>query len=506
MITYHITRKRLSEISAHGHICLCPPGVASNQDPLLQVQHMYSPLQELLDQRNFNASVSQTILVSGQQDGHATYVFINGLGSGKTAEDKLENLRQAMANVMRMAEQYKITDFAVEIPSPYWFDAPMHRITQELTVAAEMAHYHFDQFITDNERRLPQEYTITLSAHGHDHDEVRAGMERGQRIGHAVNKARHWGDIPASHMTPRILAEHAQGLANVHDTLSCRVYSEDEIRELGMGGICAVSHGSRLEAQFITMQYDCGRNDAPTINLVGKGVTFDSGGLSLKPPQAMEEMKGDMCGGAAVLATMQALAYLKPHVNVRAFVPLAENMPDGNAMRPGDIISFYNGKTAEVRNTDAEGRLLLADALAFATAHYPSDAIIDIATLTGSCLHALGPFYAGLMCSDDALATQMMDAGRVSGDNMWRLPLDDAYQTAIHSEVADIRNTGNPKYKAGTMTAALFLKQFVDDRPWAHIDIAGTAFDVPARSYYRGSGSTGFGVRAFLQVLSQWQA
>ncbi len=506
MITYHITRKRLSEIEVPGHICLCPAGVQADQDPLDQVRQMYSPLKELLAQRNFSGKLDETLTISGHQDGHATYIFLNGLGSGDTAEEKLENLRQAMANAMRKAEAYKISDFAIEIPSPFWFDVPLHRVVQEIAVAAEMTHYHFDQFITKADRRLPQEYTLTFSAHSHDHDEIRAGMERGKRIGHAVNQSRHWGDIPASYMTPQILAEHAQGIADVHDSLSCRVYNEKEMLDMGMGGVMAVSQSSTKEGKFVTMHYDSGHNDAPTIALVGKGVTFDSGGLSLKPPQAMEDMKGDMCGGATVLATMQALAYLAPRVNVHAFVPLAENMPDGNAMRPGDILSFYNGKTAEVRNTDAEGRLLLADALSFVTAHYKTDAIIDIATLTGACLHALGPFYAGMMSSDEQLATRLLDAGRVSGDRMWMLPLDETYKKAIISEVADIRNTGDSKYKAGTITAGFFLKEFVDDRPWAHIDIAGTAFDVPDRSYYRGDGSTGFGVRAFLELITQWQS
>jgi len=470
------------------------------------VKALYDPLPSLLEQRNFKGGVDETVAISANQDGRATHVFLNGLGSGKTPEEKLEALRRAMANAMRLAEQYKITDFVVEVPSPKWFEVPLHRVVQEMSIAAEMVHYHFDYFITNASRRLPQSYTLTFSAHEHDHDEVRAGMERGKYIGHAVNKARHWGDLPASHMTPQLLAEHAEGIASMHDSLECRIFDEDEIEELGMGGVMAVTHGSRQEARFVRMHYTCDKKNAPTIALVGKGVTFDSGGLSLKPPKAMEEMKNDMNGGAAVIATMQALAYLKPDVNVYAFVPLAENMPDGNAMKPGDIISLYNGKTAEILNTDAEGRLLLADALSYACAHYSTDAIIDIATLTGACLHALGPMYAGLMSSDDSLQAQLTDAGHASGDRVWALPMHEDYRKSVQSEVADVRNTEKSNYRAGSIAAGFFLKHFVDDRPWAHLDIAGTGFDVPDRAYYRGSGATGFGVRAFIQLINQWQS
>jgi len=506
MITYHITQQRLSEVSVPGRICLTPANVSADQDPLAQVKQLYTPLADMLEQRGFSGSVNETLVFSGQQnESQPAYIFLNGLGSSERTTQKLEDLRQAMANALRAAETYRITDFAIEVPSPHWFDVPLYRVVQELVIAAEMAHYHFDIFIRDNKRRLPQEYSLTISAHEHDHDQVRSGIAYGQRIGHAVNKARHWGDLPPSHMTPRVLAEHAEGLAKIHDTLSCRIYDESEMHEMGMNGVMAVSSSSREPARFICMHYDSGSSDAPTLSLVGKGVTFDSGGLSLKPPQAMEDMKGDMCGGANVIATMYALAYLQPDVNVHAFVPLAENMPDGNAMRPGDVISLYNGTTVEIRNTDAEGRLLLGDALSFASAHYHHDAIIDIATLTGACLHALGPYHAGLMSQDDQLAAQLADAGYESGDHLWRLPLNDAYEKAIQSEVADIRNTEKPQYKAGTIAAGMFLKHFVDDRPWAHIDIAGVAWDIPGRSYYRGSGATGYGVRAFLNMILQWQ-
>jgi leucyl aminopeptidase len=325
----------------------------------------------------------------------------------------------------------------------------------------------------------------------------------GQHIGYGVNQARYWCDLPAQQLTPVLLAQEAEGIAQAHDNLSCRVFDESEIENLGMGGMMAVSKGSDKPPRFVVMEYTSGKEDASTVALVGKGVTFDSGGLSLKPAYAMEEMKDDMAGGASVIATMQTIAQTRPDVNVVACVPITENVINGFAMKPGDIIQFYNGKTAEVKNTDAEGRLILADALAYAAANYSYDMIIDTATLTGSAAFALGPFYGGLMTEHQDMALRLLDAGRSSGDRLWQLPFHDDYKSAVISDVADIANVGKSKYRAGAMTAGLFLQHFLDDRPWVHLDVAGVSFNVPDRSYYR-SGATGFGVRLFTEAFMNW--
>jgi leucyl aminopeptidase len=238
---------------------------------------------------------------------------------------------------------------------------------------------------------------------------------------------------------------------------------------------------------------------------VGKGITFDSGGLSIKPAVHMETMKEDMSGAAAVIATMDAIGALKPDVNVIGITPLSENLPSGKATKPGEIVRFYNGKTAEIKNTDAEGRLILADALSYAIEQYKPDMIIDIATLTGACAHALGPFYCGLMSDDDALVNTIQTASDRTGDRVWRLPLHNDYKPSIRSVVADICNIGSPKYSAGAITAALFLQNFVGDTPWAHLDIAGTAFDVPDIPYYRAHSATGFGVRLMIDIAMNWK-
>lgn len=219
----------------------------------------------------------------------------------------------------------------------------------------------------------------------------------------------------------------------------------------------------------------------------------------------METMKEDMSGAAAVISTMQAIAILKPDVNVVGITPLSENLPSGSATKPGDILKFYNGKTAEVKNTDAEGRLVLADALSYAVKHCNLDAMIDIATLTGACAYALGPFFTGLMSQHEDLIDKICDSAERTGDRVWELPLHDDYKPAIKSQVADISNVGSKQYMAGAITAGLFLQNFVGDMPWAHLDIAGTAFNVPDISYYRPEGATGVSVRLLIDLAMHWK-
>ncbi len=313
---------------------------------------------------------------------------------------------------------------------------------------------------------------------------------------------RHWRDLPPVALTPTELAAKAKEIAKKYG-LGITVFDEATIKKMGMGGLAAVSAGSEQDCKFVVLEYKAKRKTAPTIAFVGKGITFDSGGLSLKPPRYMETMKEDMSGAAAVIGTMQAIAQLKPNVNIIGITPLSENLPSGKATKPGDIVKFYNGKTAEVKNTDAEGRLVLADALAYAVKQYNPDAIIDIATLTGACMYALGPFFTGMFGKHEELMQQLEYAADLSGDRVWRLPFDDDYKKAIVSNVADICNIGKESYLAGATTAAFFLSNFVNDVPWVHLDIAGTAFNVPDISYY-SSGATGAGVRLLVELALNW--
>jgi leucyl aminopeptidase len=281
------------------------------------------------------------------------------------------------------------------------------------------------------------------------------------------------------------------------------VLGRDEIAELGAGGLAAVGKGSAEEPRLISLRYSGGPANGEKLGLVGKAVTFDTGGISIKPSARMEEMKMDMSGGAAVLETIAAIAELALPVNVVACVPSAENMPSGNATRPGDIITQLNGKTVEVTNTDAEGRLILADALTCCVRELGANRLVDIATLTGAVIIALGSTYAGLMADDDELAEQVAAAGRRTGELVWRLPLHPEFRELVRGKDSDLVNS-SAKRKASTIYAAEFLKEFTEGVPWAHLDIAGTAWDV-GRPYV-GNGPTGYGVRLFVELIKSGAA
>ena len=272
------------------------------------------------------------------------------------------------------------------------------------------------------------------------------------------------------------------------------------MKKLGMGGIIAVNQGSAIDPRVVILEHRP-KNFRSTVLLVGKGITFDSGGVSLKPAAGMEDMKYDMCGGAAVISTMQAVAENKPRVRVVAIVPTTDNMSGSSAVKPGDVISHYNGVTSEVINTDAEGRLILADALAYGIKKYEPDCVIDLATLTGAVIIGLGHHRTGMMCNNDVLAEALSSAGEETGEKVWRLPLDPEYTEQLKSEVADVKNIGGRA--GGSITAAAYLQKFVGDTPWAHLDIAGTAWDYTKKSYIP-KGPSGIGVRLLLNFIGRY--
>ena len=309
----------------------------------------------------------------------------------------------------------------------------------------------------------------------------------------AANRARELQNLPSNVATPSFLAERALELAVTHDSLTCEVMDRDEIVERGMGGIEAVSAGTDEPPKLITLRHE---GPGELLGFVGKGVTFDSGGISIKPSGGMQEMKMDMSGSAAVIEAMGAIAELELPVNVVAVVPSTENMPSGHAVKPGDIITQLNGKTVEVNNTDAEGRLILADALAYSV-ELGAERIVELSTLTGAVLVALGSTYAALISNDDELAEQVAAAGERTGELAWRLPLHAEYKTLTKGSVADLTNASS-KRKAGTIYAGSFLEEFVDEHPFVHLDIAGTAWDVGRE--YVGKGPTGFGVRLLVDL------
>jgi leucyl aminopeptidase len=334
---------------------------------------------------------------------------------------------------------------------------------------------------------------LTISAPGHDLKDV---VDRAAVLAEAQNRARDLGNAPPNDLTPAALADYAIALAERHAALTVTVLEEDELRTRGMGAFAAVAQGSAQPAQLIALEYAGAPDDARRLGLIGKAVTFDSGGLSLKPPNSMIEMKFDMAGGAAVIEAIAALAELQTPVRVLGIVGATENLVSGSSVRPGDIVTALDGTTIEVNNTDAEGRLVLADCITHAR-RLGCDAIVDIATLTGGVVVALGATYAGLWASDDALAAQLVACGERTGELLWRLPLHPAYAEMVKGRYAQLTNR-TQRREASAIAGAEFLHHFAGDERWAHLDIAAVGDD--GRAPYLDKGGTGFGVRLLAEL------
>ncbi len=503
MINITVSDKSLLHQAAGCYVLFVSEGFDAKKH-LKEWESQSDTLFALIKQRDFTGKSNQMFFTHVMVDDKIKYLILMGLGKGLEKKKlPIEQYRRAVARAIKEALKLKTETVALQLPSATLFGVEASYLAQQTVEISMMASYHFDDFITDASRKETVLADLTLCVDTKNKKTASEGAKAGQVIGQAVNRARHWIDLPPSTLTPAFFASKAQELAKEHDVF-IQVFDEKQIIKMGMGGLAGVSRGSDEDCRLVIVEYKTKRKDAPTIAFVGKGITFDSGGLSIKPADYMECMKDDMSGAAAIISTVHALSHLKPDVNVIGLAPIAENLPSGKALKPGDIIRFYNGKTAEVRNTDAEGRLILADALSYAVKHYKLDAIIDIATLTGACAHALGPFYSGLMSQHDELVSIMQESAERSGDAVWRLPMSDDYKAAIRSEVADLCNIGSRQYKAGAITAAHFLQHFVGDVPWAHLDIAGTAFDVPAIPYYR-PGATGSGIRLLIDIAMHWK-
>ena len=358
-----------------------------------------------------------------------------------------------------------------------------------------LATYRADDYKTDGRSKSFVEEILFVSTEEIDAVEVEASLERGEILANATNMARKLVNEPGNKVNPSRLAQAATEVA-ASCGLEIEVWGEPEMEDKGMGAILSVAQGSDEPARFVILKhFGSPESEAKPIVLVGKGVTFDSGGLSLKPAQSMEEMKADKAGACAVLAAMQAIAHLGVKKNVFALIPMVENLPSGRAQRPGDVIRAMNGKTIEVINTDAEGRLILADALSYGC-QLEAEFMVDIATLTGAVVIALGTTRAGVFCNSEKLYERALRASERSGEKLWRLPLDDEYRKEIESPIADIKNAGNRW--GGAITAAKFLQEFVGDVPWCHIDIAGV-------DLFKGEGDvkgpTGFGVRTLVEIV-----
>jgi leucyl aminopeptidase len=415
-------------------------------------------------------------------------VLIAGLG--KREEADAERLRVAAALAAKEAARLEASSLAWALPESD-NDATA---AEALVTGTALGSYRFDRFKgrgADYDDSPPRIESLTLLAP----DTVAAAAETARIYAEAQNRARDLQSTPANVATPSYLAARAEEIAAGHDGVTVDVLGPEQIAAKGMGGLVAVSRGGGEPARLIVLRY-VGGGSGPTLGLVGKGVTFDTGGISLKPGAGMQDMKYDMSGAAAVLEAVAAIAELGLPVNLVAVIPSTENMPSGTAIKPGDVITQYNGKTVEVNNTDAEGRLILADALAYAV-ELGAERVVDLATLTGAVVIALGSTYAAVIANDDDLAAAVARAGVESGELTWRLPLHAEFKALMKGTVADLSNLAS-KRKAGTITAASFLEEFVGDTPWAHIDIAGTAWEVGRE--YTGNDASGFGVRLLVEL------
>ncbi len=339
------------------------------------------------------------------------------------------------------------------------------------------------------------EEMLIVTTEKHEAPILETAIEKGRLIAEASNLARSMINEPGNYMTPSRMAEIAREIADRHD-LGLKVFERQDMETMGMGGLLGVAKGSNQPPKLITLSYSGSEGFEKALGFVGKGVTFDSGGISIKPSEGMGEMKDDMAGAAAVMAAVGAIAQLKPKINVTGIVPATENLPSGTALKPGDVVKAMNGKTIEVISTDAEGRLILADALSYAVKQGMSS-LIDLATLTGACRVALGTLYSGVFGNDRELISKVLKAAERTGERMWQMPMPEEYKEQIKSEIADIKNTGN-RY-GGAITAALFLAEFVANVPWVHIDIAGTAFSAK-ESGHIVKGATGVGVRTLVEL------
>jgi leucyl aminopeptidase len=453
----------------------------------------------LLEANDFRGKAGQTLLLYPRGALAPKRLLLVGLGKPDTVT--METLRRTAATAARRAQELQVAAFTLGSKADVALSAA--QIGQALAEGIELGSYRYNRYRTDlaDEQTFAVEQAALIVEAAPD-AEVRAGVAAGQAIARGQALARDLVNTPPNVLTPAALADEAAALgqrAGLHVT----VLDKAQLAAGAFNAILAVGQGSANEPRLIVLEYGTAKAGTPTICLVGKGLTFDSGGLSLKPADSMTTMKSDMSGAAAVLGALQAVAELQVPLHVVGIIGAAENMPSGTAYRVDDIITTRSGKTIEVINTDAEGRIVLADCLDYAQQFKP-DAIVELSTLTGAIVIALGAHAIGLFATDQALADRLSRAGEASGERVWQMPLWDDYREQIKSEVADIKNTGGRP--AGSITAAAFLAAFAGDTPFAHLDIAGTAYaDKPSRPY-NAPGATGVGVRLLAEFLREYPA
>lgn len=425
----------------------------------------------------------------------AKRVLVVGLGKDDLGR---ELFRLCGGNIAKYLTKVKVENALVVVPNDLEFSTK--ELSECLVEGIVLGMYKFNKYKTKEESE-PEVALEKLVLQGDNTNALSKGGRLGKIAADAACVARDMANEPGNHWTPSHFASYSLTISKKYG-FKRKVLGIKDLERLKMGGLLGVNKGTSEPPKMILLEYRTGKK-VPTLMIVGKGLTFDSGGISLKPSAGMEDMKYDMCGGAAVMATMEAVGQLSPNnLDIVAIVPATDNMPGPGALKPGDIVRHYNGKTVEIISTDAEGRLILADALSYGIKRYKPDAVIDLATLTGAVIIGLGHHKAGLMSNNDKLADNLIKAGESSGEPLWRLPLGKEYSKQLESKVADLKNLGGKG--GGTITAGAFLQEFVGDTNWAHLDIAGTAWNFTEKSYIP-KGPSGTGVRTLIELIKNWK-
>lgn len=419
-------------------------------------------LSRTIDSKDFRGSRDETLHLTGFPKGPRRVLLV---GMGNVTDRRLA-FRRAATLAARTAQRLGVGEMV-------WYSGQISpEETESITVGLIAGSWEYSELkspVPEAERKKPLEKAMILTSNT---DDSRRGLANGQAIGSGHSLARKLAMMPGNLCTPDYLAQTASDLARRHG-FGVTILGRKEMEGEKMGSFLAVAQGTPQDPKLIVLEYKGGKPNAKPVTFVGKGLCFDSGGISIKPAQGMEFMKFDMCGAAGVLGTFEAIGQMKPEINVVGIIGATTNMPSGTAMNPGDVVKAHNGKSVEIINTDAEGRLVLADCLSYAR-RYDPDVVIDAATLTGACVIALGHTASGVFSADDALIAEILAAGKKAGEPAWPLPLWDEYKDLIKSDVADVKNSGGRP--AGAVTAAMFLKEFAEGYPWAHLDIAGTAY------------------------------
>lgn len=456
-------------------------------------------INSVMSSGEFKGDSGETALIRLARKGKVKASRLLLVGVGDKADYKSHDVAMVAGAAIRSSQKLKVKSLAL-LPR---FPGDAMEAAQFAAQGAVTSQFELDKYKSKDKSESTID-SFTLCIDGADEAALKKGLSRGTALGESMNFTRDLANEPPNILTPTEMANRAAQMAK-ETGLKCEILDEARMRKMGMGSLLSVSLGSEQPAKLIVLRYTPAKSTAANgelLALVGKGITFDTGGISIKPAEGMEAMKYDMTGGATVIGTMRAIAKLKPSVPVLGIVAAVENMPDGRASRPSDVVTAMNGKTVEILNTDAEGRLILADAVAYAE-QQGATRIVDMATLTGAVIIALGDQNTGIMGNDQGLVDDIVACGKENGEGFWQLPLGKEYSKQIKSDIADIKNIG-PRGKAGTIMGAVFIQEFIDKAKWAHLDIAGTAWNDAVRPH-QAKGPTGVAVRTLVRLVENSQ-